>query len=95
MGRSGYITNLSWAIYRSSQELWIAVPSPLIAAALYVVTLRLMMRGRGWALAPLLAVTVWGSALGVVGMVGGWSMYGAALGLSIGIQIVPSLVAIY
>lgn len=54
-----------------------------------------MMRGRGWSLTPLLAVTVWGSALGAAGMIGGWLLYGTFLGASVGIQITPSLIAVY
>jgi len=87
----GVVLNGAWLAYRSSQGLWLGVPSPLIAAGLYVVTFRLIKDpATPTRLAVLISVFA-GTGLGVMGMVGGWALFGAVLGISGVVQAAPSL----
>lgn len=87
----GASINSGWVLYRWSQELWLGIPSPLIAASLYIVTL--VMIGRlhpkmRWA--KFAAVALVGSLCGAAAA-GGWLAVGTVLALSSGAQAAPSL----
>jgi uncharacterized protein with PQ loop repeat len=87
----GASINSGWVMYRWSQQLWLGIPSPAIAAALYIVTLvmisRLHPRMRG---AKFAVVALVGSLCGAAAA-GGWLAVGIVLALSSGAQAAPSL----
>ncbi len=91
----GVSINAGWVLYRWSQELWLGIPSPAIAAGLYLITLvminRLQPKMR-WA--RLAAVGLAGS-LGGAAAAGGWLAVGTVLAISSGAQAAPSLWAAY
>lgn len=91
----GISTNLVWIAYRWSQGLWLGLPSPVIAGALYVVTLALIARAGPDLRWAGVAGGVWWACIGAAGLVGGWPLLGAMLGVSSGLQAAPSIWAAF
>jgi uncharacterized protein with PQ loop repeat len=87
----GVIVNLGWCWYRWSQELWLSLPSPVIAAGLYLALLWMVLRSTEHRRSALVAATGAAATIGVAGFVGGWTMAGTALGLSGGVQVTPAV----
>jgi uncharacterized protein with PQ loop repeat len=87
----GVSINVGWVSYRWSQELWLSIPSPVIAAGLYLATLMMiddleprMQWGRFVAIALL-------GVLSGAGAAGGSLAVGTVLALSSGAQAAPLL----
>lgn len=91
----GISTNVVWLAYRSSQELWLGLPSPAIAAVLYAIVLWLIARSRPSLRWAGLTGVVWWTCIAGSGVVGGWALVGTILGLSSGLQAAPSIWAAY
>lgn len=87
----GVSINVGWILYRWSQELWWGIPSPVIAASLYLATLvminRLEPRMR-WA--KFAAIALLGAFTGAAAA-GGWLAVGTLLAVSSGAQAAPLL----
>jgi uncharacterized protein with PQ loop repeat len=87
----GTVSNGAWTAYLLSQALWLAVPSTAVMAVFYLITVLLIGRaGRPTRTAVVLGTA--GALLMVVaGLVGGWSGLGLVLGVSFGVQAMPSV----
>ena len=87
----GVSIHVGWILSRWSQELWWGIPSPVIAAGLYLATLiminRLEPRMR-WA--RFAAIALLGALTGAAAA-GGWLAVGTLLALSSGAQAAPLL----
>ncbi len=91
----GISTNVAWVVYRWSQGLWLGLPSPLIAAALYVATLWLIAGSKPNLRWAGVAGALWFCCIGSAGAIGGWVLVGTVLGLSSGLQAAPPIWAAY
>ncbi len=91
----GISTNVAWVAYRWSQGLWLGLPSPVIAASLYVATLWLIVRSRPNLRWAGVAGVAWFCCAVGAAAIGGWVLLGAVLGLSSGLQAAPSIWAAY
>lgn len=91
----GISTNVAWAVYRWSQGLWLGLPSPVIAALLYVAALWLIVRSLPSLRWAGLAGMAWFGCIGGAAAVGGWTLVGTVLGVSSGLQAAPSIWAAY
>lgn len=91
----GISTNVAWVAYRWSQGLWLGLPSPVIAALLYVATLWLIVGSKPNLRWALLAGTLWFCCVAGAAALGGWILVGTVLGLSSGLQAGPSIWAAY
>ncbi len=91
----GISTNIAWVAYRWSQGLWLGLPSPVIAAGLYVATLWLIVRSRPNLRWAGVAGAAWFGCVAGAAAIGGWIMLGTVLGLSSGLQAAPSIWAAY
>ncbi len=87
----GVVLNVAWIGYRSAQELWISLPSPIITALLYGALLLLVMRSSP----NLRSMTLWATtavgSLTIAGVIGGWPLVGTALSIGAAIQIAPAV----
>lgn len=91
----GISTNVAWVAYRWSQGLWLGVPSPAIAAGLYVATLWLIVRSGPNLRWAGVAGVAWFCCVAGAASIGGWVLVGTVLGLSSGLQAAPSIWAAY
>ena len=91
----GISTNVAWVAYRWSQGLWLGLPSPLIAAGLYIITLWLIAGSQPDLRWAGVAGVAWFCCIGGAGAIGGWVLVGTVLGLSSGLQAAPSIWAAY
>lgn len=91
----GIVTNCAWLLYRSSQGLWLGLPSPAIAAVLYVVTLGLIARPTGGMFTARMVTLLTAVGLAAAGMTGGWTLLGTVLGCSGVAQAAPSVWAAF
>ena len=87
----GVLLNVGWVAYRSSQQLWVSVASPVIAAVLYLALLALVMRTDAMRLSFYLVLGAAASSIGLAGLAGGWSLVGTTLGLWGGVQVAPAV----
>lgn len=91
----GFVVNLGWFIYMIAQQLWAATLAPLVTFLSYLVVLWALRRaGRSLRLGAWRA-GLWGALLALVGVLGGWDPLGVALGVSIGVQLSPSVWSAY
>lgn len=91
----GISTNVAWVAYRWSQGLWLGLPSPVIAAVLYVATLWLLVGSKPNLRWAGLAGALWFCCVAGAAAIGGWVLVGTVLGLSSGLQAAPSIWAAY
>lgn len=87
----GVVINVGWGAYRWSQELWLSLLSPIIAAGLYVALLWLVLHSIPQRRGTYLAIAGASSTIGIAGLLGGWQLVGTALGLWAGVQIAPAV----
>ena len=87
----GVIINVGWGAYRWSQELWLSIFSPVIAAVLYMCLLYLVLQSSPRRRSVYVALAGVTCSLGLTGAVGGWPLIGTALGLWGGVQIAPAV----
>ena len=91
----GLLSNLGWIVYLIHEALWAAVVAPVGAFGGYAVILW-ALAGTGRPLGPSLGRGLgFGVALTAVGVWGGWTALGVALGLSFGVMLAPSLWVAY
>lgn len=91
----GFVINVGWFLYMTSQQLWLATLAPFVTFVAYAVILWALGRtGR-----DLRSSYVRGAVFTVImvafGLMGGWGTLGVALGLSYGIQLTPSVWTAY
>lgn len=91
----GLILNLGWVAYRSSQQLWVSLPSPIIATCLYLALLVLVLRDGSprYAVAAGALATI--AALAGAHLFGGWLVVGSVLGIGGGVQVAPAVWSAY
>jgi uncharacterized protein with PQ loop repeat len=87
----GVSINVGWVMYRWSQELWWGIPSPVIAACLYLATLIMINRLEPRMQRPMFAATALLGALTGAAAAGGWLAVGTLLAVSSGAQAAPLL----
>lgn len=91
----GFVVNLGWFVYMIAQQLWAATLAPFVTFLSYLVVLWALRRaGRSLRIGAWRAGG-WGALLALVGVIGGWGPLGVALGLSIGVQLSPSVWSAY
>lgn len=91
----GFVVNLGWFIYMIAQQLWAATLAPFVTFLSYLVVLWALRRaGRSLRVGAWRAGG-WGVLLALVGVIWGWEPLGVALGLSIGVQLSPSVWSAY
>jgi uncharacterized protein with PQ loop repeat len=87
----GAVSNAAWVAYLASQGLWLALPSTVSMSVFFGVTVGLI----GWtgrsSVGPVLLGLLWGLALTLVGVIGGWASLGILLGVSFGVQAAPTV----
>ena len=91
----GFASNIGWFVYFVHEALWVSLVAPLGAVARHAVTLWALARaGRplGWSY---LRGIVFVGVLVVTTVVAGWTALGMALGLSVGVMMVPTLWTAY
>ena len=91
----GVAINLGWGAYRWSQDLWLSVFSPAIAAALYVGLLWLVLREASRRRGAFLALLGVVCSLSIAATIGGWSLVGTFLGLWAGVQVAPAVASAF
>lgn len=91
----GFVVNLGWFIYMVAQRLWVATPAPFVTFLSYLVVLWALRRAGRRLRQGVLRAAVWGAVLVAIGIVAGWNTLGVALGLSIGVQLSPSVWSAY
>ena len=91
----GVAINGGWVLYRWSQELWLGIPSPAMAAVLYAVTLFMVNRLEPRMRASRFAAVALGGSLCGAAAAGGWVAMGVVLAASSAVQIAPSLWAAF
>ncbi len=88
---AGAVSNAAWTAYLLSQRLWLAVPSTAVSVLFYLLVGWLIARtGRALGV-PTLLGSAWATLLVIVGLAGGWSGLGLLLGVSFGVQAIPSV----
>ncbi len=91
----GFVVNLGWFVYMIAQQLWVATLAPFVTFLSYLVVLWALRRaGRSLQVGAWRA-GAWGVVLVAIGVVAGWAAFGVALGLSIGVQLSPSVWTAY
>ncbi len=91
----GFVVNLGWFVYMIAQELWLATLAPLVTFLSYLVVLWALQRaGRSLTRSSIIGAA-WAIVLVAVGVAAGWDTFGVALGLSVGVQLAPSVGAAY
>lgn len=91
----GFVVNLGWFVYMISQQLWAAVAAPLVTFLSYLVVLWALRRAGRSLRSSVIRGGAWAVVLTVVGLVLGWPAFGVALGISIGVQLTPSIWSAY
>lgn len=91
----GFVVNLGWFVYMIAQELWVATLAPFVTFLSYLVVLWALRRAGRELTAGAWRAGAWGGMLGLVGVIGGWEPLGVALGVSIGVQLSPSVWSAY
>ena len=87
----GASINGGWVLYRWSQELWLSIPSPAMAAVLYATTLVMVSRLEPRLRPSKFAAVALGGSLAGAAAAGGWLAMGVVLALSSAFQAVPLL----
>ena len=87
----GVSINGGWVLYRWSQELWLGIPSPAMAAVLYAVTLAMVSRLEPRLRPSKFAALAMGGSLGGAAAAGGWLAMGVVLAFPSAFQAVPLL----
>ncbi len=87
----GGMVNIGWFGYRWSQELWLSLFSPAIAATLYFGLLWLVLRFAPQRRSVHAAVFGVALSLAAAGASGGWPLVGTVLGLWAAVQITPAV----
>ena len=91
----GFVVNLGWFVYMIAQQLWAATLAPFVTFLSYLVVLWALRRaGRSLWLGAWRAGG-WGALLALVALIGGWDVLRVALGVSIGVQLTPSVWSAY
>lgn len=87
----GVAINAGWVAYRWSGELWWALPSPIIAGALYLVILRFVLRNVPDLKHARRVLLAWLALAGAVTMLGGRGVVSMLLGVSGIAQAAPAV----
>jgi len=91
----GFVVNLGWFVYMIAQQLWAATLAPFVTFLSYLVVLWALRRaGRSLRVGAWRAAG-WGALLAMVAVGGGLDHLGVALGISIGVQLSPSVWSAY
>jgi uncharacterized protein with PQ loop repeat len=91
----GVVTNLAWAVYLTSQALWLTLPAVVMVVTGYGVTFALLRRLGSGTGAPIGLGVGWAVTLASIGAIGGWSVLGTVLGFSYGVQVAPGVWTAY
>lgn len=91
----GVVTNVAWAVYLTSQALWLTLPAVVMVVTGYAVTFALLRRLGGAAGASSLLGAGWAFTLATIGALGGWTVLGTVLGFSYAVQVAPGVWTAY
>jgi uncharacterized protein with PQ loop repeat len=91
----GLVNETRWTAYIVDGDLWSAAGEPMLMLATNVALLAATVRaGAGLRVAATVAAA-WAVGMTSIGVVGGWTAVGTALGLSYALQIAPCLWSAY
>lgn len=91
----GAVSNAAWFAYMLSQRLWVAAPSAVPILAFYILTVAYLRRAGAESRDAVGRAALWAVMLGATLGFGSWSTLGLVLGLSFGLQMVPSVWTAY
>ena len=91
----GVVTNTTWAVYLTSQALWLALPAVVMVVTGYAATLVLLHRLRAGTRTSIPLGVGWALTLTTIGAIGGWTVLGTVLGFSYGVQVSPGIWTAY
>lgn len=91
----GFALNLGWVGYRVSQEMWLALASPVVALGLYLALFVMILGSRNQHIfAGVVSLAAFALAIGSA-MMGGWVAVGLLLGAGSLVHLSPSVWAAY
>ena len=89
----GMTLNFGWLAYLMAEELWVPIPSVVVAIVSFAAALYLLYRSGADVRASVLFCAAIAAACVVIQLVAGWTVLGTVLGLSNGLYLGPSVVA--
>lgn len=89
---TGASSNLGWLAYMVSQQLWIVLPSVIVASVQFLTTFWLLRRNHAQVRTGAVAGIAISAGYVAVGIAFGWTTLGAVLAFSYAIQLAPSVV---
>jgi uncharacterized protein with PQ loop repeat len=91
----GVASESGWTAYTLQADLWSAAPEAILMVLANVVLAGTIIRTGAATAAALLVSCAWAGLLGTLTVAGGWTMLGAALGVSYAGQMGPAVWTVY